>query len=161
MSKVNFLGKSMKRNTAPMILIFNFGINLSKKLSRLERGQSMSTCHRPNPPIFWVGLCQSLTRCLKVVTMILSLYQAAIIFFSFDAIYPLKLCIPFASPWYVINVHTYFAHFLLLRYYITLLSYILLEKAELLWFHRCSRSKVISCDFSSFFVLCRSDFLKL
>lgn len=39
--------------------------------------------------------------------------------------------------------------------------YILLEKAELLWFHRCSRSKVISCDFSSFFVLSRSDFLKL
>ena len=53
MSKVNFLGKSMKRNTAPMILIFNFGINLSKKIYQDLRGiKSKSTCHRPTPQSF-------------------------------------------------------------------------------------------------------------
>ena len=157
-----YKSKSMKRNTALTIMIVNFGITLSKKdlkgitLSKKREVKSLSTCrHVPPPPesfelnLVWNFLPMGLHTIWNL---------PLILYLSPATSHPL---------WYVINVHILATLYTLPLwiYYITIVSSLIyiekLKKAELLWFHRCSRSKVISCDFSSFFVLRKSDFLKI
>ena len=58
----NWLGKSMKRNTAPIIMIVNFGVNLSRKMIKTWGGESKSTCDLPTPQSFELNLGRNFVK---------------------------------------------------------------------------------------------------
>ena len=98
MSKVKFIRQIDERNTALRLIIVNFGINLSAKLSRLGKIQEYLS---PPNLLSWTFLARNF------VPMILSLYHGTTIHLksTFDTIFDAitsRLC---GSPSYVINVH--------------------------------------------------------
>ena len=123
-----------------------------------------------NPPIFWVEswkkLCQSLTRCLKVVPMILSLYHGSTIDIksTFDAVLPLETSHPFCVP-LICDQCSYFDHrhpfFPIKILYHTHLIYI----AGKSWIIVISSLLPLQSDFLWFLIIFRAlqncDFLKL
>ena len=123
-----------------------------------------------NPPIFWVEswkkLCQSLTRCLKVVPMILSLYHGSTFHLkpTFDAVLPLETSHPFCVP-LICDQCSYFDHrhpfFPIKILYHTHLIYI----AGKSWIIVISSLLPLQSDFLWFLIIFRAlqncDFLKL
>lgn len=98
--KSNLSGKSMKGNTALRLIIVNFGINLSAKLSKLERGKIQEYLSPPNL-LSWTFLARNF------VPMILSLYHGSTIYLksTFDTIFDAITSRLRGPPSYVINVH--------------------------------------------------------
>ena len=141
-----------------------------KKNYQDMRGEIQEYLRPSHPPIFWVEswkkLCQSLTRCLKVVPMILSLYHGSTIHLksTFDAVLPLETSHPFCVP-LICDQCSYFDHrhpfFPIKILYHTHLIYI----AGKSWIIVISSLLPLQSDFLWFLIIFRAlqncDFLKL